>query len=495
MKTKNVVGAIALMFAGILVGAILVSGFGWVHPGLADVKLGADKSPVEVVNTEASTFSQAFIEVANKVTPSIVQISVVAEREKDNQFFFFHDFEQPDLQGGSGSGIIMSNDGYILTNNHVVENAKKVTVTLFDRRNVEAKVIGTDPLTDLAVIKINADDLTPAYLGDSEELQVGQWVMAIGNPMGLSSTVTSGIVSAIDRGSLGLNRDPYAVENFIQTDAAINPGNSGGALVDLSGAVVGVNTAIASRTGTYIGYGFAIPINLAKSVAKDLIAHGKISRGYIGVQIRNIDADMAMALGMDKPNGVLIEKVNPGTAASESDIKEYDVVLSVDGVEMSKTNQLQSYISSKMAGTTVTLEILRDGEVITRDVTLKGRDGETTQTVVDRNESEREEERVEASELSFEKIGFTAKNLSERERTQYGIETDKGVMITDVEMYSIAGNQGLAPRLLIVEVNQEPVYTVNELEEMLMDHKGSAVMLKVSDGKDAERFVGLRIPE
>jgi len=301
MKMKGVLSAVILLFIGILFGAILVSGFGLVRPGFADVELGADNPPVSL-DADASSFGQAFIETAEKVNPAIVQITVVSDRGNDphGDFFFFPFKDLPKEQKGSGSGILISDDGYIITNNHVVENANKVTVGLYDKRRFDATVIGTDPLTDLAVIKIDAENLPLAYLGDSDELKVGQWVMAIGNPLSLASTVTAGIVSAIGRGQLGLIRDSYGVENFIQTDAAINPGNSGGALVDLSGAVVGVNSAIAtSGTGTYIGYGFAIPINLAKAVAKDLIAHGKVSRGYIGVNISEVDDAIAKSLGMD----------------------------------------------------------------------------------------------------------------------------------------------------------------------------------------------------
>ena len=283
----------------------------------------------------------------------------------------------PKEQRGSGSGIIISDDGYIVTNNHVVENATKVTVGMSDKRTFEAKVIGTDPLTDLAVIKIDAKDLPTAYLGNSDDLKVGQWVMAIGNPLALSSTVTAGIVSAIGRGQLGLIKDSYGVENFIQTDAAINPGNSGGALVDLSGAVIGVNSAIAAgNTGNYIGYGFAIPINLVKSVAKDLIAHGKISRGYIGVNIGEVDDAMAKSLGLDKPKGIIVQGIVDGGAASKADIKEGDVILKVDGREVNQPNQLQGYIASKSAGTTVKLTLFRDGKEIEREVTLKARDAD-----------------------------------------------------------------------------------------------------------------------
>src|SRR5690606_27468463 len=372
---KGLYGAFTLILIGVLFGAVLLSGFGLVRPNIADIQLGAENPPVNL-DADATAFSKAFIEVAEKVTPAIVQISVVSERESPHDDFFFPFFrDMPREQRGSGSGIIISEDGYIITNNHVVENANRVNVGLYDRRNFSAKVIGTDPLTDLAVIKIDADNLPTAYLGDSDNLKVGQWVMAIGNPLSLSSTVTAGIVSAIGRGKLGLIRDSYGVENFIQTDAAINPGNSGGALVDLSGAVIGVNSAIAaSRTGTYIGYGFAIPINLAKSVAKDLIAHGKVSRGYIGINIGEIDYAMAKSLGLDRPRGIIIQGIVEGGAASKEDIKEGDVILKADGKEINQPNELQSYIASKSAGTKVNLTLFRDGKEIERSVTLKARD-------------------------------------------------------------------------------------------------------------------------
>ncbi|RKY91223.1 MAG: trypsin, partial [Ignavibacteriae bacterium] len=418
MKAKGIIGAITLLFIGVLFGAVLVSGFGLVRPSLADVNLGADEPPVNL-DADASSFSQSFIEVAETVTPTIVQITVVSERQNPhNDWFFFPFKDMPQEQRGSGSGIIISEDGYIITNNHVVENANKVSVGLYDKRRFDATVIGTDPLTDLAVIKIDADDLPVAYLGDSDNLKVGQWVMAIGNPLSLSSTVTAGIVSAIGRGQLGLIRDSYGVENFIQTDAAINPGNSGGALVDLSGSVIGVNSAIAAGgSGTYIGYGFAIPINLAKAVAKDLIAHGKVSRGYIGVNIGEVDNAIAKSLGMDKPRGIIIQGIVEGGAASESDLSAGDVILKIDGREVNRPNELQSYVAAKTAGTTVTLTLFRDGEEITREITLKKRDTETSLEPASDKINEESNENSSTSTASFDDIGLTVKNLTEKERT------------------------------------------------------------------------------
>lgn len=493
-KMKGIFGAVILVILGMMFGALLVSGFGLVRPGFADIELGATKPPVNL-DADATSFSKAFIEVAEKVTPAIVQITVVAERESPQTDFFFFPFrDMPQEQRGSGSGIIISEDGYIITNNHVVENANRVTVGLFDKRSFTASVVGTDPLTDLAVIKIDADNLVPAYLGDSDNLKVGQWVMAIGNPLSLASTVTAGIVSAIGRGQLGLIRDNYGVENFIQTDAVINPGNSGGALVDLSGAVVGVNSAIATRgTGTYIGYGFAIPINLAKAVAKDLISSGKVNRGYIGVNIGEVDNAIAKSLGLGKPRGVIIQGIVEGGAASATDLKSGDVILSIDGREVNQPNELQSYIASKSAGDVVSLTIFRDGKEIERKVTLKARDEDTkTEPVMKKEGSDSKSDAVQSS-AKFENIGLTVRNLNDRDKNNYKIES--GVMIEDVTLYSKSYDQGLFKDLVILEADRKPVKDVASFTKIIESRKGEAVLLKVQDSKGNTRFVGLEIPK
>ncbi len=494
MKIKGMLGAITQVAIGILFGAILVSGFGLVRPGLADINLGATEPPVNL-DADASSFSQSFIEVAEKVTPTIVQITVVSERENPHSDWFFFPFKDlPREQKGSGSGIIISDDGYIVTNNHVVENSNKVTVGLWDKRQFDAVVVGTDPLTDLAVVKIDAENLPVAFLGDSDNLKVGQWVMAIGNPLSLTSTVTAGIVSAIGRGQLGLIRDSYGVENFIQTDAAINPGNSGGALVDLSGAVIGVNSAIAAGGGgTYIGYGFAIPVNLAKAVAEDLIAHGEVSRGYIGINIGEVDNAIAKSLGMDKPKGIIIQGLVDGGAASETDLKPGDVILEVDGREVNRPNQLQSYIASKTAGTTVKLKVYRDGNTIERSVTLKARDEDARSEPVVDKEKENGKNDSGVTRASYDEIGLSVKNLSERDKTEYNV--DNGVLITEVKPFSKAEDQRLFSGLVIVEADKDDVYNVDDLSDAIDRKKGSALLLKVLDKQGNARFVGLEIPE
>jgi len=494
MKIKGIVGAISLIVIGIVFGAILVSGFGLVRPSLADLNLGATEPPVKL-DADASSFSQAFIEVAEKVTPTIVQISVVSERENPHSDWFFFPFkDMPKEQRGSGSGIIISKDGYILTNNHVVEGASKVSVGLSDKRQFDATVVGTDPLTDLAVVKIEADNLPVAFLGNSDNLKVGQWVMAIGNPLSLASTVTAGIVSAIDRGQLGLIRDSYGVENFIQTDAAINPGNSGGALVDLSGSVIGINSAIASGGGgTYIGYGFAIPVNLAKAVAQDLIAHGKVSRGYIGINIGEVDNAMAKSLGMDKPKGIIIQGIVEDGAASKADLRPGDVILAIDGREVNKPNELQSYVAALTAGTTVKLTIFRDGETIERKVTLKAREEETKTEPASNKEGSKENSSSGSSTATFDNLGLTVKNLTANDKSEFNVNS--GVLITDVKPFSKAEDQRLFAGLVITEANKEKVENVNEFKNIVNEKKGSALLIKVVDKDGNNRFVGIEIPE
>jgi len=495
MKVKGILGAVALVTVGILFGALLVSGFGLVRPGWADINLGAANPPVNL-DADATSFSKAFIEVAEKVTPTIVQINVVAERDDPHKDFFFFPFDDklPKEQQGSGSGIIISDDGYILTNNHVVEKATKVSVGLSDRRTFTAKVVGTDPLTDLAVIKIDAENLTAAYLGDSDNLKVGQWVMAIGNPLSLSSTVTAGIVSAIGRGQLGLIRDSYGVENFIQTDAVINPGNSGGAMVDLSGAVVGINSAIATQgTGTYIGYGFAIPINLAKNVAKEIMAYGKVNRGYIGVNIGEVDDALAKSVGLDKPRGIIIQGIVEGGSASETDLKSGDIILDVDGREVNQPNALQSYVASKSAGTTITLKVFRDGKEIERKITLKARDEDAKTTPVKMKDEEGAKKESKSNTVSFESIGMTVKNLSEKDKESLNVNS--GILITKVESFSKAEDQRLGNGLVIVEADKKKINDVSEFEKIVDGKKGKAVLLKVQDKDGNSRFVGLEIPE
>ena len=503
MKGKNLFGTISLLVVGIVFGAILVSSADLVKPSRAEsIQIGSASSPVS--NISLGDFNNAFIEVAEKVTPSIVSITVVSKMKEDPHKGFEFDFpfnfreKMPENRQGGGSGVIISEDGYIITNNHVVENAVSVRVNLFDKRQLDAEVIGTDPLTDLAVIKVDADDLPAAFLGNSEKLKVGSWVMAIGNPLNyLTSTVTAGIVSAIGR-NINIIRDKegYGVENFIQTDAAINPGNSGGALVDLTGAVIGINSAIATNgfSASYIGYGFAIPIDMAKSVAQDLIENGEVSRGYIGVSIGEVDAATAKAIGLDRARGIMIQRIVEDGSAAGKDIVEGDVILEVDGREVNKPNQLQSYIATRRAGTEVELLIYRDGKNIKRTVTLKPREKDSSEKIASsKSKKEKKRSENEIAEVNFDKLGLSVTDLSASMAKKYKVED--GILIKEVKKFSKAANQRLFEGLVIVEVDKKTISSVSDFEDIVESKNGNAILLKVQDQAGNTSFIGLEIPE
>lgn len=511
MFRKTVLTSLALITVGIVLGAVLVSNFssgvdiGFARAG-GDVKLGG---PVPVVNPNQGlkAISDNFIAVAKAVTPSVVAINVTTTgkgKEKsmprDLFHFFGPDFKMPEQEQpsqGSGSGVIITPDGYIATNNHVVDDADKdgIEVVMHDKIRYKAKLVGTDPTTDLAVIKIEAKDLTVAALGNSDNVQVGEWVLAIGNPLGLTSTVTAGIVSAMGRGNIGLiaGRDSYGIEDFIQTDAAINPGNSGGALVNLNGEVVGINSAIATTNGRYQGYGFAVPVNLLKTVAVDLIKVGKVRRGYIGVQIKLIDQTMASALGMSKLEGVLVDDVVKGGAGESAGLRKSDVILTVDGKEVNAPNELQSHIASKHPGDVVTLKVYRDGKTFERNVTLKPRE-ETAQAVKASDEKSKEEESSNDSPkvLKFDNIGFGVRPLTGDEKDD---ELRNGVVVAEVKPYSEAFNRGIAQDDIIVEADRKDVNSVGDLKRVVEGHKpGDSILLRIKREKTTT-YVAIQVPK
>ena len=508
MSKKSVLAAIFLIFMGIIFGAVLVSSFhGGVEPGFAgdpQVKLGAP-SQIKNLSSDTKGLSKAFIEVSKAVTPTVVSITVTTKgKEKpegmDEFFHFFgpdFKFKEPEPQQGAGSGVIINPDGYIMTNNHVVDDADEngVEVVLGDKRRMKAKVIGTDPTTDLAIIKVDGRDLPTAAFGNSDGLEVGEWVVAIGNPLGLQSTVTAGIISALGR-NIGIIGDKYGIENFIQTDAAINPGNSGGPLVNLNGEVIGINAAIATTNARYQGYGFAIPINLARGVAEDIIKGGKVRRGYIGVSIGPIDETTAKALGLPKAEGVIVQSTEPDGAAEAGGIKERDVILSVDGKEMSAPNELQSYIASKHPGEEVTLKVFRDGQMFDKKLTLRSRKKEAL-TAKD-NETGSEERDIDhetsAKTLSLDAIGLTVKPLSAEDKKQ--ADVDKGVGVADVKKYGEAFSRGITQGDVIIEADKKELYSPKDLKSVLEKHKpGDALLLRVKRGNGQIAFVAIQIPK
>lgn len=384
---------LSLIGAGIVGGLITLGGIYLVHdtqqgtPTINDT----DDARAKVVNqTMARTNVPGmpnfnFVDAANRAMPAVVHITAkssgasAGNNRPDNsdnpfRYFFGDDFfggfggDRP--RQGSGSGVIYSNDGYIVTNNHVVEFADEVEVSLYDNRSFAAKVIGTDPKSDLAVIKIKETGLPTMELANSDNLDIGEWVLAVGNPFELNSTVTAGIVSAKGR-NISLLGGGEAIESFIQTDAAVNPGNSGGALVDQQGRLVGINTAIATRTGVFQGYSFAIPINLVKRIADDIIKYGSYQRAFLGVSISELDSEYADELGVDVNQGVVIEKLFNGGSAQYAGLLEKDIIIAIDGQRVKAVPQLQEKVGRARVGDVVTLTILRKGKEMEMPVQLK----------------------------------------------------------------------------------------------------------------------------
>lgn len=508
MSKRSVLAAVGLIFVGIIFGAIIVSSFkSGVDLGMANdaqVQLGVP-TLVRDQQFDPRSASRAFIEVAKAVTPTVVSINVKSKskmpRDEFHDFFRFfgpdRKLPDPEPQMGAGSGMIINPEGYILTNNHVVEGAVEdgIEVVLDDKRRFKAKIIGTDPSTDLGVIKIEGSNLPTAALGNSDQLEVGEWVLAIGNPLGLNSTVTAGIISAIGRGGIGVIRDSYGIENFIQTDAAINPGNSGGPLVNLNGEVVGINSAIATTNARYQGYGFAVPMNLAKAVAEDLIKFGKIRRGYIGVQIQSIDETMAKAIGLDKASGVLVQGVVKDGAAQEAGIKEGDVILTVDGKVVNASNELQSLIARKHPGDVVTLNIFRDGKRLDKKVKLRARKEEDVATRTSDSSSQPDESAEESNRpLTFDKLGLTVRNLTSGEKRDMSIE--KGVIVSGVKPYGEASNRGIGRDDIILEADRKEISTVKDLQKIVESRKpGDSILLRISRGEERTSFIAIQIPK
>jgi serine protease Do len=510
MLRKYLLASVVLVAVGVIFGAVMVSSFGnGVTFGLAstggDVKLGGT-SPITSQNTSAKALSQDFAAVAKATSPSVVAINVITTGKESNQQMprdFFHFFgpdlktPEPEPSEGSGSGVIVTPDGYIVTNNHVVEDAKKdgIEVVLHDKVHFKAKLIGRDPLTDLAVIKIEAKDLVAAALGNSADVQVGEWVLAIGNPLGLTSTVTAGIVSAIGR-NINIIQDSYGIEDFIQTDAAINPGNSGGALVNMNGEVIGINAAIATTNARYQGYGFAIPVNIMKTVAADIIKFGEVKRGYVGVQIQAVDQTLADAIGLGEAKGVIVQSLVEGGAAAEAGIKAGDVILSIDGKEINKANELQGYIATRHQGDQVTLKVFRDGKTLEKKVTLRQR-ADDKLAAKDREEGADDAD-TKASSVApakFADLGFAVRPLTAKEKTD--LKVDNGVMVSDVERFGEAQKRGIAQGDVVLEADRKSIDSPGQLKKVIDGRKaGDSVLLRVrrkADGGAA--FIAVQIPK
>ncbi|MDE2999099.1 MAG: Do family serine endopeptidase [Gemmatimonadota bacterium] len=443
--------------------------------------------------------NKAFTGIAERVTPTVVTISTretvsssELSREVPENFrrFFRMPRRERRERPGLGSGIIMTADGYILTNHHVAGSADEITVILNDNQEFDARLVGTDSLTDVAVIKVDAEGLASAPVGDSDGVQIGEWVMAVGAPLDLRSTVTSGIVSALGRNlNVISDRSGFAIEDFIQTDAAINPGNSGGALINLDGEVIGVNTAIASGTGGFVGYGFAIPINLARKVMDDIITHGRVRRGFLGINLRSVDASLADAFGLDGPRGVLIANVFPDTPADAAGLKNEDIILSIDRRPVNQPNQVQSLIARKHPGETVALEIRRKNRTITLPVKL----GEKPAQIGDVASA-----RTQAGQAELH--GLSVSNITPEIEGRWSLEAGmEGILVTEVVQGSRAARARFQRGDIIFKVRQgsfeREMGSVAEFKASLAAlEKGRNAAFFVRRGT-YHLFLTMRIPE
>ncbi|MFB0516706.1 MAG: Do family serine endopeptidase [Candidatus Neomarinimicrobiota bacterium] len=453
----------------------------------------APLSPAKDVTTQQ--INEMFVAASSKANPSVVTIQSerVVRRQFRSPFFDFWDFDLgPEREFSSqvlGSGVIIdAAQGYIVTNNHVIEEAENITVRLIDKREVPAEIIGTDPASDVAVIKVEADGLQQAQLGNSDELRIGEWVLAIGSPFreDLDHTVTAGIVSGKGRSAvLAFSADRY--EDFIQTDAAINPGNSGGALVNLQGELVGINTAIATNgfTRSNVGVGFAIPINLVMRVVGDLIEHGKVTRAYLGVIIQDVNASLAKALGMKSPEGAIVNQVHSDTPAEKAGIKEGDVIIKVDDVGIRDNSHLRNVISSSRPGDQRRITVIRDGKGKTMIVKLGELPLEATLAA-------RDEDREEES-AAPNRTGFSVTDLDSREAQRYDIQAENGVLVTRIDPRSKAAKSGIRPGDVVVRVGDKEIKNLRDYKQALKAYKeGDTVLLRIVRG-EVFLFVGLEL--
>ncbi len=397
------------------------------------------------------------------------------------QRFFGKQFQHPGMQPrqfkqrGAGSGFIISPDGLILTNNHLVEDADTIKVRLADEREFTAKMIGTDPQSDVALIKIDGTNLPTLPLGDSNKLEVGEWVIAIGSPFELSQTVTVGVVSAKGRSRMGIND----YENFIQTDAAINPGNSGGPLLNIHGEAVGINTAIFSRSGGYMGISFAIPINMAKSIKNQLQKDGKVTRGWLGVVIQDVNEDLARSFDLDKAEGILIAEVGENSPAQKAGLKQGDVILSLNGTKLDDVSNLRNRIALTPPDSKVTLQLIRDGHTKNIDVIIGEQPSDLSRAARGRGHGS-----------LFEKMGMSLQDLTPELAEQFGYTRGQGVLIAEVTPDSPAARVGMQPGQLIEEVNKVRVHNLVELKKALKQARNpKQILLRVRAGEFSQYVV------
>ncbi|MFH1023225.1 MAG: Do family serine endopeptidase [Planctomycetota bacterium] len=502
------------MTRGTFVGGLVLGGF-IVLTGLFVHQVGriggsADAGGVIAAPAPASPevrglkdFSRGISSVAKRVIPSVVYIRVdrklggMGDAQDFDPENFFRDFpnmpfrfrgpqqapprlrkapeREPTVPAG-GSGFVVDDQGHILTNNHVVENAVKIRVKFHDEEDNDgghkAEVVGRDPKSDLAILKVDTTGYPPVQFAEPDALEVGEWVVAIGSPFEYQHSVTAGIVSALGRKRVRIIDNPYAQENYIQTDAAINPGNSGGPLINLDGKVVGVNSAIATRSGGYMGIGFAIPVGMVKDVMSALITRGKVTRGLLGVNIADVNEDFQKKFGLPDRRGAFVHDLVPGGPAEESGIKRGDVIIELNGVKVKNTDELRERVAATAPGTKVDVKVIRDGK-------------ETVIPVVVREQPSGDETETAAAEEVESPWGFQVQEISPELAKELGFDKDeKGVVVTSVEPLSPAAKAGLLRGSLIVEIEREPVKTLADFNRVLRKNvSGEALLLFVKQGK------------
>lgn len=441
---------------------------------------------------------QAFANIAKAVSPAVVNIQSDQSGGENAEAY---ELEQPELseipppflelfkqlEPGTrrspvirqGSGFIISEDGYIVTNNHLVQNANKITVKLLNNDEYTAKIIGTDPQTDIAVIKIKAKDLPIVTMGDSDKIEVGEWVVALGNPFGLSHSLSAGILSAKGRSNIGL----ADYENFLQTDAAINPGNSGGTLIDLRGRVIGINTAIFSRSGGYMGIGFAIPINMAKTIIDQLIHKGSVTRGYLGVKIQPMNKDLAASFGLNDNKGILVAQVEPGAPADKAGILQGDVIVSLDGQPVVNIGDFRNNIATTSPNSTRKIGVLRNKKSLQLQATIGNLNNNVAANKVDKEEPQ-----------LFNKIGLSVQTITEEIAGKLGVKLGEGIVVSSVKPGSLADIAGLTRGSVILEVNREKVNDLKKFKSSVENAvKDKNLLLLVQDQQYGTRYVAIKL--
>jgi Do/DeqQ family serine protease len=455
MKTKKLVGTFVVALVASIIAVFIYSKL---VPRETRIIQAEVEKPINLAGLTGDMVAGSvnFVEAAKNSVEAVVHVKTQSTRQSYNpilEFFYGDSYRESMPVVGFGSGVIISDDGYIVTNNHVVDKSEQVYVTLNDKREFEAKLIGTDPSTDLALLKIKGDEFHHIPWGNSDNLQVGEWVLAVGNPFNLTSTVTAGIVSAKAK-NIGIIQDQYRMESFIQTDAAVNRGNSGGALVDINGNLVGINTAIISPSGGYAGISFAVPVAIVKKVVMDLIEFGVVQRAILGVSIQDVTADLAKEKDLDLIEGVYIADVRDDGAAKAAGIKTGDVIISIDGIKVNSSGELQEQVSRYRPNDKVQVEIKRDGKMKQLEVTLRNLQGKTDYV----------------SNSSFDDVlGAKFETIDSQEKEELGIKY--GVKVVELRAGKLRA-EGVKEGFIITQINNKPVYSIEELEKIIKGTRG-----------------------